>query len=286
MKLILLIRSIAKRFSRDDMTNYASSVSFWLIISAVPFLMLIIGIISHVPGLSRENVTDIIYSALPDMKLLHELVDSVLSNIYIENSGTVISLSAVLTLWSASSGIYRLETAIRKAFESPHSEGYIIKRIKSLVYTILFILSLIISLVLVVLGSALGRLLISYFPVLEDIIGFIMDFNTLINASFILLLMLFVYRFIPGNPDMERPILPGALFASLAWTLASYGFSFYFTYLKNISYMYGSLGAVILLMFWLFLIICIVLLGAEINATFSIYGITSLKKLKELLSGN
>ena len=95
------------------MTTHAGSVSFWLIISSVPFLMLIIGLASHIPGLGREDVTDMLYSALPDMVNLHELVDSVLSNIYIDSPGTVISLSAILTLWSASSGVYRLERAIR-----------------------------------------------------------------------------------------------------------------------------------------------------------------------------
>ena len=283
MKLILLISSIAKRFSRDDMTNHASSVSFWLLISAIPFLMLIITVISLVPGLDRESVTQIIYSALPDMQLLHELVDSVLSNIYVDNSGTLISLSAILTLWSASSGVYRLETAIKKACGSSHHMGYLRRRAASLVYTIFFILALVLSLALVVLGSALGSMLIAHFPLLDGPVGFLMDFNTLISGAFIFIFMTAIYRFMPSGLEDELPVLPGSLFASVSWTLASYGFSFYFTYLKNISYMYGSLGALTLLMFWLFLIICIILLGAEINATFYLYDLRSFKKLKAFL---
>ena len=158
---------MARRFSRDDMTTLASSVSFWLIISAVPFLMLIISIISHVPGLGREDVTDMLYSALPDMMLLHELVDSILSNIYVSNPGTVISLSAVLTLWSASSGIFRLEKAIKQMNGTGIRQGYVKLRMEALLYTVLFMLAIVISLLLLVLGSWIGDILIREFPVIS-----------------------------------------------------------------------------------------------------------------------
>ena len=78
-------------------------------------------------------------------------------------------------------------------------------------------------------------------------------------------------------------MLPGAAFSSAAWILTSFAFSIYFTYFKNISYMYGSLGAIILLMFWLFAIICIILAGAEINITLYELNIRSPKALLELL---
>ena len=265
MKLFLLIRAIVKRSSRDEITSYAGSVSFWLIISAVPFLMLIISLISHIPGLGREDVTDVIYSALPDMVLLHELVDSVLNNIYVSNTVTLISLSAVLTLWSASSGVYRLERAIRKINSTPHRKNYVRSRIEALFYTLLFMIAIILSLLLLVFGSAILMFL---------------DLKTIITAALLFLFIVFIYMFIPGVQDERRPVLPGAFLATLAWTLASYAFSIYFTYFKNISYMYGSLGALILLMFWLFAIICIILAGAEVNAVLYDLGLNSMPNIR------
>lgn len=285
MRAILLIKSISQRFSRDDMTTHAGSVSFWLIISSVPFLMLIIGLASHIPGLGREDVTDMLYSALPDMVNLHELVDSVLSNIYIDSPGTVISLSAILTLWSASSGVYRLERAIRSACGSSGPEGYVVSRLQSLLYTLIFLLAIILSLLLLVLGSALGSILMDHFPVISGAVMMFLDFKLLVTAAILFLFMVFLYRFIPGRTDERLPILPGALFATLSWILASYAFSIYFTYFKNISYMYGSLGAVVLLMFWLFAIICIILAGAEINAVFDLLELTSIKRFRAFLKG-
>ncbi len=285
MKLILLILRIAKRFSKDDMTNYAGSVSFWLIISSVPFLMLVLGIISHVPGLDRATVTEMIYSALPDMMLLHELVDSVLSNIYIDSAGAVISLSAVLTLWSASSGIYRLETAITKINHQPRRRSYVLRRAEALLYTIFFIIALILSLLLVVLGNALGELVIRHLPRITGLVMIFLDFKAIITTGILFIFMLCIYRFMPGLSDDDgRPVLPGAVIATLGWVLASYGFSFYFTYFKNISYMYGSLGAIILLMFWLFAIICIILMGAEINAELDALNLNTLKSLRAFLA--
>lgn len=280
MKLFLLIRAIVKRSSRDEITSYAGSVSFWLIISAVPFLMLIISLISHIPGLGREDVTDVIYSALPDMVLLHELVDSVLNNIYVSNTVTLISLSAVLTLWSASSGIYRLERAIRKINSTPHRKNYVRNRIEALFYTLLFMIAIILSLLLLVFGSAIGLLVMEHFPLLTDAILMFLDLKTIITAALLFLFIVFIYMFIPGVQDERRPVLPGAILATLAWILASYAFSIYFTYFKNISYMYGSLGALILLMFWLFAIICIILAGAEVNAVLYDLGLTSMPNIR------
>ncbi len=274
---------MARRFSRDDMTTLASSVSFWLIISAVPFLMLIISIISHVPGLGREDVTDMLYSALPDMMLLHELVDSILSNIYVSNPGTVISLSAVLTLWSASSGIFRLEKAIKQMNGTGIRQGYVKLRMEALLYTVLFMLAIVISLLLLVLGSWIGDILIREFPVISGTVMMFLNFRTLMTMALIFVFMVLMYRFIPGRQEEARPVLPGAAFSSAAWILTSFAFSIYFTYFKNISYMYGSLGAIILLMFWLFAIICIILAGAEINITLYELNIRSPKALLELL---
>ena len=59
--------------------------------------------------------------------------------------------------------------------------------------------------------------------------------------------------------------LPGAIFAAVCWLLFSFGFSLYFSNFSNFSYMYGSLAAIVLLMFWLYFCICILFIGAEIN---------------------
>ena len=76
-----------------------------------------------------------------------------------------------------------------------------------------------------------------------------------------------VYRFGPSRVSPRwRWVSVGSVFATLVWLLASVGFSYYVSNFANYDRMYGSLGAVIVLLFWLYISFYIVLLGAEINA--------------------
>ena len=88
-----------------------------------------------------------------------------------------------------------------------------------------------------------------------------------------LFLLALVYRFGPSREDPQwRWITPGSVFAALVWLAASLGFSYYVSNFANYDRMYGSLGAVIILLFWLYISFYIVLLGAEINAAVERYG--------------
>ena len=65
------------------------------------------------------------------------------------------------------------------------------------------------------------------------------------------------------------PHFPGAVFASVGWTMFSYGYSLYITNFPSASYIYGSLAAVCLIMLWLYFCMIILLLGAEVNKIFA-----------------
>ena len=82
-----------------------------------------------------------------------------------------------------------------------------------------------------------------------------------------LFLLALVYRFGPSHEDPQwHWVTPGSIFATLVWLLASLGFSYYVSNFADYGRMYGSLGAVIILLFWLYISFYIVLIGAEINA--------------------
>ncbi|HUU24402.1 MAG TPA: YihY/virulence factor BrkB family protein, partial [Methyloceanibacter sp.] len=87
-------------------------------------------------------------------------------------------------------------------------------------------------------------------------------------ALLVLSLLALIYRYGPSRRGAEwRWISVGAIFATTVWLLASFGFSYYVSnFASNYDRMYGSLGAVIILLFWLYLTFFIVLVGAEINA--------------------
>jgi membrane protein len=74
-----------------------------------------------------------------------------------------------------------------------------------------------------------------------------------------------IYIFAPAKKLKWKEVIPGAIFSTLGWVLVSFGFSFYIDNFSNYSRLYGSLGAVFILMTWLFIISIIFILGVEIN---------------------
>ena len=132
-------------------------------------------------------------------------------------------------------------------------------------YTLLFLLTCILSLLFLVFGDSIQSFLDNTFPIAADVAK-----NILSTRSFLAIVLLVacftgLYTYLPHRHLLARRQLPGALFSTFGWMLFSYGFSMYFNFFSRFSYMYGSLTAIILLMLWIYFCICILFLGAEIN---------------------
>ena len=269
MKNLITFIKIIQKFLKDEMPVFAASATFWMIISVVPFLMVIMTAIQFIPGLDKGTVESTLISAAPDMPQCRYLILSVTDNLYITAPRAVLSITAAMALWSASAGVYAIENGIMKIYGNLNQSSYPRKRLRAVWFTFLFLLLFLLSLILLILGDAIQRLIEEYLPMIARITSHILGFRALIAFAFLFSGFMLVYRVMPGRTTTVRRHYPGALFAAGGWLVLSYLFSIYFTYFRNISYMYGSLGAIVLLMFWMFVVICLLFFGAEINSFLS-----------------
>lgn len=269
MKNLITFIKIIQKFLKDEMPVFAASATFWMIISVVPFLMVIMTAIQFIPGLDKGTVESTLISAAPDMPQFRYLILSVTDNLYITAPSAVLSITAAMALWSASAGVYAIENGIMKIYGNLNQSSYPRKRLRAVWFTFLFLLLFLLSLILLILGDAIQRLIEEYLPMIARITSHILGFRALIAFAFLFSGFMLVYRVMPGRTTTVRRHYPGALFAAGGWLVLSYLFSIYFTYFRNISYMYGSLGAIVLLMFWMFVVICLLFFGAEINSFLS-----------------
>jgi membrane protein len=169
-----------------------------------------------------------------------------------------------IALWSANLGTHAMFSALNIAYGEPEHRGVLRLYLSAFVCTILGILGILAMLFAVV-----------YVPILFSDTGHAGAFETIVRvgrwpflALLVMSLLALIYRFGPSRRGAEwRWISVGAIFATIVWLLASAGFSYYVSHFaSNYDRMYGSLGAVIVLLFWLYLTFFIVLVGAEINA--------------------
>lgn len=256
-------KRIFDKYKKDEVTVYAAQASFFIVISFFPFIMLLLTLIQFIPALNKSDVLELLVSIMPDM--LDSLVIGIVDELYTKSPATVVSLSAIVAIWSASRGMLGIERGLNRVYESPQPRGYIVRRLICSGYTVLFVAACIASLLLLVLGGSIQRLIIRIFPVVSAFTRYVISFRSFLALAVLVIVFTGLYTLVPVRSHSMKSQLPGALFSTLGWIVFSGLFSIYFNNFSNYSYMYGSLTAVVVLMLWLYICICILLIGAELN---------------------
>lgn len=256
-------RQIWHKYTKDEITVYAAQASFFIILAFFPFIMLLLTLIQFIPTVEKSDLLSILVAVMPD--LLDALVIGIVDDLYVKSPATILSITALLALWSAARGMMGIELGLNRIWDAKENRNYFVRRLMSSLYTLVFTVVCTVSLILLVLGNTIQKLILRIFPFLEPVTRYIISFRSLLAIILFLTAFVGIYTFIPHRKLNAFEQIPGAVFSAVGWMIFSYGFSFYFTNFSNYSYMYGSLTAIVLLMLWLYFCICILFIGAEIN---------------------
>ena len=260
-----LLGKAAKLFGfvvRQNIPVYASHASYFIILAVFPTLVLLLGLLRYT-GLDVNLLTELLEGFVPQA-LLPAMKKLVLST-YHATSGAIVSLSAVTALWSASRGIYGLLTGLNSIYGVTEDRGFLYPRLVSVLYTFLFLLVLLLTLVLHVFGTTI----IQWLPVKDDPIFRFID--EVVDLRFFVLLFLqtvlftAMYMVLPNRHNKLMDSLPGALLTSIGWLVFSDLFSIYVEHFPSYANIYGSVYAVALSMLWLYCCMSIVFYGGALN---------------------
>ncbi len=265
ISFVIHCRHIARKFTRDEMTVYAAQASFFIVLSAFPFIMMLMTVVQLIPNLDARDVGATLLALVPDVRAMAPLIHQAVTDLYTNSPGTVLSITIIAALWSASKGMLGMERGLNRVHKCQIHRSYLMSRLVCMGYTLLFLLSCILSLLFIVFGDTIQNFLNNTFPILADVTRNILPFRGLMAVVVLTGCFLGIYTYLPHRKLSLISQVPGALFSSAGWLLFSFGFSIYFNQFSRFSYMYGSLTAVILLMLWIYFCICILFAGAEIN---------------------
>ena len=137
-------------------------------------------------------------------------------------------------------------------------------QIKSLIFTVFFVLAIILVLVMSVFGGTILNVMRDKYDISNNILN-IFQISKIGLYVFIFLILLLIYKYVPGHKQKLKKQIPGAIIGTLGWHLISYRFSIYLKTFEGFSVMYGSLTTIVLSMMWVYFCMYIVLIGAEIN---------------------
>ncbi|HWD32159.1 MAG: YihY/virulence factor BrkB family protein [Pseudomonas sp.] len=259
----VLVRTV-KEFLDDEMSTYASALAYQMLFSLFPFLLFLIALIGflHLPDffswlrLQSELV-------LPPQAL--EQVNPVIDQLQ-QSKGGLLSVGIVIALWTASAGVRLMMSAMNAAYDVVEGRP-VWKRIPlSVIYTVGIAGMLLASAALMVLGPQVMEWIASQIGMQE----FIVTVWTILRWPAIIILMMMavalIYYVMPDVKQEFRFITPGSVLAVVVWIIASLGFGYYVKTFADYNAMYGSIGAIIVLLLYFYISAAVLLLGAEMNA--------------------
>ncbi|HZQ05005.1 MAG TPA: YihY/virulence factor BrkB family protein [Anaerolineae bacterium] len=245
-------------FNRDNMSLLAASLSYYGLLAFFPLLLMFIALASTF--LTETNVIktvlDFSQQALPGTefeleRVLRQVVDA---------RGPATLIGVVALLWSASGVFDVIQTALDRAWRVPHSRAFWQQRLISLIVIVamgaLFVFSIVISAFTSdVVRAMFGRTRDSI-EIAGDVLSLV--FSVAAFAG--------LYKLFPHAKVTWRTVLPGALVAAILWEIAKGVYGLYLIHFARFNLVYGSVGAVIGLLFWGYISAMILLFGAEISA--------------------
>lgn len=262
-KAFIIVVDLIKRVQSDDITAWASKLTFYILLSIFPFLLFLMQILSYT---SLSNV-DVLYQfrdIFPEE--IFGILGFITTDIEQSQSDTILSIAFIATIWAASKGIMAIITSLNKAYREDETRSYFFLRFMAFVYTIAFAVVLILTFILIIFWNKLLSFAFSYIylpTALEGIIEFIRILFAMVLLFFFFVLL---YNASPNKKISFKEVVPGSILSTVGWLGMSFIFSFYIDNLGNFSYMYGSLASIIILMIWLYLCSIIILVGGELNA--------------------
>lgn len=256
------IKRYLKRILLLNIPLYASHASFFIALSVFPTLVLLMGLVRYT-GLEADLLTEMLHGVLPTA--LMPAAQKLIRNTYQSSTGTLLSLSALVALWSASRGLHGLRDGLNAIYGVEENRGYFRTRFLSVVYTLAFLLTLVLTLVLHVFGTTIQQWLpISESPVLRFLDG-VVDLRFFLLLGIQTAVFCAMFAVLPNKRSKFRDIFPGAVFASIGWLVFSQLYSIYVERFAGLSTVYGNVYAVALSLLWLYFCICIVFYGGALN---------------------
>jgi len=258
-----LARELVRRYFQDGVSRNAAELAYFLLFSLFPPVIFL----SRLLGSFQTDVQEwetLLRGVVPREVL--EILLHYLAHIQGVPASGLRAAGLLMAIWSAARAMRSLSGAVNLAYRAEERHGGVLAFLKSVGAASVFLAAFLLSAVLILLGprtlAVLGRYLhleirrLLLFRMLRPALLFLLLFGFLLG----------IYRWIPGRRMTLRRVMPGALAAALSWLVGSAAFSYYVEHMGRYSVLYGSIGAVVVLLLWLYLTAVVLIMGAEWNA--------------------
>lgn len=256
------LMKIVDRAGANHTGAYAAQSAYFFILSMIPMILLLLTIVQYTP-VTKADVMTAMVQVFPE-KSMQDFMVSIVNQVY-NQSRTIIPVTILVTLWSAGKGVLAISTGLNWTYGIRETRNYVSLRIRASFYTVIFIVTIVMGLVLSVFGNSLSIFINHRIPLLKETVDKILQMRTVITFVIMFAFSLVIYKFLPNRKDRLVDQIPGAVFTSVGWLTVSFIFSIYLTIFTGFSVLYGSISNIVLVMLWLYFCMYVLLLGGLVN---------------------
>jgi membrane protein len=262
------VRLYTKALDEEDVTSNAAQVAFYFLLALFPLLLFLVSVFGIVLGTADDLRAEMFFYLKQAMPYsAYDLVVKTIDEVTQNSSGGKLTFGLLAALWAASAGIDSIRVVLNGVYNLSETRPWWKTKLTSVLLTLGLGILVTLALGIVFYGSKLIMLVLDTvnLPIQSPtILGILQGIFVLIVLVAIFGLL---YNFLPNHKEFKWVwVSPGSIIGILLWLLLSYGFKLYLGYFDSYDKTYGSLGAVIILMLWLYLTAFVILTGGSLNA--------------------
>ena len=255
---------VAQTMDRCELGGYSAQLAYYFFLSLFPTLLFVTSLLSYLPIARHHGALLALFERILPAQAM-TLVRTNLETILHSHKGGLLSFGALFALYTAGNALIAIGQGLNRVFDIRARRSFLHARAVALALTLTLAVLWIMTVALFFLGPRLMALTAARFgwvvvPAVVDIVRWPVIVAILLAATAL------IYRFAADTPQDWHWVSPGSLFAVGGWIGASALFAFYVSHFGSYNRMYGSIGAVIVLLTWMYLSGWLLLAGASIDA--------------------
>ncbi|AXI08388.1 ribonuclease [Oceanobacillus zhaokaii] len=260
--IIAVWKQLFQRMEQVDIFGIAAQLAYFFLLSLFPFLLFLLNLVAYLP-INEQMIIDIIGYYAPDD--IVNLINTNVSRIINQQNGGLLSIGIIGTLWASSNAIHAIVKAFNRAYAIEENRSFVVSRLIAVILTISMVIVIMVSLLLPVFGRIIGEHIFGFFNLTSSFIVIWNALRWVISTFIFFIVLLALYKIAPNVPMPLKDAVWGAVISTILWQAISYGFSYYVNIIADYSVNYGSLGTVIVLMIWFYLLGIIIIIGGIVN---------------------
>lgn len=262
---IPIVKDFLSKLKRDNVGAYAAQATLFIIMSVLPFLLVLSSLIRYTP-VTESMILNGIHKFMPGS--ISPLFVSVIDETY-KNSAKLLVPAIIIAIYSSAKAVQSLRYGLNIIYDIPETRNWFVLRFRAMLDTLLLILVMIVLLLLLVFGRKIQGILVQHAPIVSKVTEMILKMRMVVIFIMLIAVFCFIYKFLPNRKATFRSQLIGAVGCAAAWYVFSFGLSIYVNFFQGFS-LYGSLTTLLLIMFWLSICMYIFMVCGEVNSRFEV----------------